>query len=432
MFPASTPTEFEVAVVGAGPAGWAAALALAQSGIETVLIAAPHKPANDKPDTRTAALFASSIQFLRNLGAWDHLEPACAPLSIIRLIDDTGGLFKAPQLSFSAHELGLDAFGFNVPQGALLEALRQCGQDRRGLTVIESRGVTSLEAGETSVALKLFEGESLKTKLVAASDGRNSTCRKAVGIKTQTKSYEQMALACTFSHSRAHNDASNEFHRLAGPCTTVPLPGCNSSLVWVERPDVAKRLAEMPEEEFCRTLEKRLHGLLGSIGTVSARVLFPLSSLIATNLAKDRVALVGETGHVLPPIGAQGLNLSLRDAAVLAEILSDEKRKHSNTRNDLGSFETQQMYHNTRISDVTRTARGVDLLNRSLISQALPVQLLRGFGLHVLKASSPVRQFLMRQGLGPSTRPPRLMQAAENLKTASTDAYGNMQYPQVP
>jgi 2-octaprenyl-6-methoxyphenol hydroxylase len=242
-------------------------------------------------------------------------------------------------------------------------------------------------------------------RLVIGADGRNSLSRQAAGIAAETWTYDQSALTCTFTHQRSHNGVSTEFHRTGGPLTVVPAPGCSSNLVWVERPAVARRLAEIDDTAFREALEARLQGLLGPVEEVSARRLFPLSGLKADAAGQNRVALVGEAAHVLPPIGAQGLNLGLRDAAILADCIGDALKQGR----DLGGPETLTAYTRARSFDIATRAWSIDVLNRSLISGFLPVQIIRGLGLHALKAIGPLRRLAIREGLAPSFVTPRLM-----------------------
>lgn len=398
--------DFDAVVVGGGPAGLAAALALARTGLSTALAAAPHRPAGDRPDMRTAALFPGSIAMLVNLGVWDGLEEHCAPLTAIQIIDDREALLRAPEVIFRAEEIGRPAFGYNVPNTPLVEALlARCRVADSGVTLIDTAGARELRIADDRIAIALAEGRVLTARLVAGADGRNSLCRKSADIDTETWRYEQSALTTVFSHSRPHHGVSTEFHRPAGPCTTVPMPGNRSSLVWVERPGIAERLAADDDTTFRGALQQRLHGLLGSVGELSPRVIFPLSGLTAKQFGKNRVALIGEAGHVIPPIGAQGLNLGLRDAAALADCVSEALGEGR----DIGGPEALLAYDRARRTDVASRSWTIDLLNKSLLSPVLPVHLARGAGLLALKTISPLRRLVVREGLQPSFAEPTLM-----------------------
>jgi len=404
--------QFDVGVVGAGPAGLAAALCLERLGLHVGLIGPPAARA----DNRTAALFTGSVQLLRNLGAWDACRAGAEPLVAIRIVDDMGGLLRAPEVVFTAAEVGLEAFGYNVPNAALVNALRKqvaAAADR--ITLIDSAHVEGIDIGNESAVLRFASDAPISARLIVGADGRNSICRAAADIGVRTWRYDQCAVTCTFTHQRPHNNISTEFHRPAGPLTVVPSPGLSSSLVWVERPTIARRLATMDDTTFRGALEARLQGLLGPLGTVAPRGVFPLSGLTANEAGRNRVALVGEAAHVIPPIGAQGLNLGFRDAAMLADCVS----KRLQSGRDIGGPESLAAFSAARRVDIASRAWSIDLLNRSLISGYLPIQLLRGAGLFALKAINPLRRLAIREGLAPSFVTPRLMQAT-NVENADS------------
>ena len=317
--------------MGAGAAGLAAALALAHKGVAVALVGPPTRRDGDR---RTTALIGPSVRLLENLGVWEGsdpqgLTPAGAPISAVRIADDRGGLVRAPEMLFTAAEIGLDRLGVNVPNPALLAALDAAARRAERITRIETAGVTALEPeesgerGAAGVRLSLAEGGSIGAGLAVAADGRASKAPAAAGIAVRAWTYPQAAVVTSFGHSRPHRDTVNELHRRAGPLTTVPLPGLRSALVWVEAPEEARRLAGLDVAAFAAELEERLQGVLGAVGEVETRALYPLAGQRAERMGARRIALVGEAAHVVPPIGAQGLNLGLRDAATLADCVSD-------------------------------------------------------------------------------------------------------------
>ncbi|MDX2258187.1 MAG: FAD-dependent monooxygenase [Hyphomicrobiaceae bacterium] len=410
--------EFDVAVVGGGPVGLITALALARVGANAVVLAAPHRPAGVADDTRTAALFHGSIALLRALGVWPGLAPHCAPLAAMRMIDDTGGLLRAPEVVFVAREMGLSEFGWNVPQAALMRELSLHAAAHPGVSMIATAGVQAVTHGDGTVELATSEGTRVSARLVAACDGRRSICREAAGISCEETAYDQVAVTTAFDHMRPHGGVSTELHRRAGPCTVVPLPGARSSLVWVERPEVARRLAAMPEADFRRRLGDSLQGLLGGIGEIAPRATFQLARIAASTLAARRTVLVGEAGHVLPPIGAQGLNLSLRDAATLADIVGDRLAAGGNP----GDGVVLDAYDRQRRTDVATRSAAIHAMNTSLLSELLPVHLARGAGLHVAAAIGPVRRAMMRLGMEPAALLPRLMRGETGAQPPAATA----------
>lgn len=394
----------DAVVMGAGPAGLVAALALAQLGVEVVLVA-PAPPASGI-DRRTTALLGASVNLLENIGVWARIKTQSAPLAGIRLVDDCGGVFRAPELHFQAAELGLASFGANIANTALTQGLLETAREKPRITRLVS-AVSALECRGDDVLLHLADGRTCTTRLVLAADGRNSLARLASGIQVESRTYAQAALAVSFTHAKEHHSVSTELHRRHGPLTCVPLPGRASSLVWVETPEEAARLMQLSDPAFCDVLEDALQGLLGSIRDPGPRGLFPLSILSARRMGSRRVALVGEAGHVMPPIGAQGLNLGMRDAATLAELVVDAL----NSGRDPGAESLLAAYHEARSFDVLTRQASIDLLNLSLLSDFLPPHAMRGAGLHLLANFTPLRNLVMRVGLGPVGRLPSLMRA---------------------
>jgi 2-octaprenyl-6-methoxyphenol hydroxylase len=388
----------DVAVIGGGPAGLTAAIALASAGVATVLVA--KRP---PPDNRTTALLSGSVAALEALGVWALCQAQSAPLTAIRLIDDTARLIRAPEVLFEADEIGLEAFGHNIQNRDLLAALESRASALPALRRIEMAAV-AIEPADSRVTVSLEDGGTLTARLVVGADGRKSICRAAAGIETERHSYPQAALTLNLAHMRPHKGVSTEFHTASGPFTLVPLPGLRSSLVCVVAPDEAERLADLDAETLSAEIERRAHSILGKITVEDGRGLFPLGVETAQSFARNRIALVGEAGHIIPPIGAQGLNLGLRDAATISELVVEARRDGG----DVGSADVLARYERLRRADVTSRALAVDALNRSLLSDFLPVQGARGFGIYLLDRIAPLRRAVMREGVEPAVQP-RLM-----------------------
>jgi 2-octaprenyl-6-methoxyphenol hydroxylase len=387
----------EVAVIGGGPAGLVAAIALATAGVDTVLIAPPAEP-----DHRTTALLAGSVTALATLGVWPACVPHAAPLRKIRLIDATQRLIRAPEVLFAADEIGLDAFGHNIENRHLIAALEARAA---ALKLPRIAGAAlSVASDATGVTIRHSKGEA-RVKLVIGADGQRSLCRAAAGIGTSRRTYPQIALTLNLAHARPHDDTSNEFHTESGPFTLVPLPGRRSSLVCVLDPAHADELAAMNDAQLSHEIERRAHALFGAMKVEPGRGIFPLAIETAGAFACDRIVLVGEAAHVVPPIGAQGLNLGLRDGATIAELVAEARRQNI----DVGAPEVLAPYDTQRRADVTSRSIAVDLLNRSLLTDFLPAQGARGLSLYLVDRVGPLRRALMREGVAPAAAQPRLM-----------------------
>lgn len=402
--PAALPSSFDVAVVGAGPAGLAAALQIARSGFSTALIAPPTRP----DDVRTTALLGGSVPFLKQLGVYEAIEAAGAPLATMRLVDVTRRLVRAPEANFHAREIGLAAFGFNIVNRDLTRILDEAIAAEPGITrVLEP--VETVTPLADRVDLVTAGGATVSARLAIAADGKGSRLREAAGIDTTTWAHPQSALVLNLAHDLPHRDVSTEFHTPTGPYVLVPLPGNRSSVVLIETPEEAERLRALSDADLGLELERRAHSLLGRMTVEPGRQVWPLSSLIAKCYGRARIALIGETAHTFPPIGAQGLNLTLRDVASLAEIVTEARRRHD----DIGAPATLAKYERARRLDVETRARGVDLANRALLSDLLPVQAARAFGFFLAERIGPLRRLIMREGLTPSLAAPRLMRGLD-------------------
>jgi 2-octaprenyl-6-methoxyphenol hydroxylase len=397
MSNASDTYTAEVAVVGGGPAGLVSALALAAAGVDTLLVAPPAKP-----DHRTTALLAGSVTALETLGVWQACLPNAAALRKIRLVDDTARLIRAPEISFDAAEIGLDAFGYNIENRHLLAALDAHATALK-LPRIASAAL-AIRADATGVTIVHAAGE-IRVRLAVGADGHRSLCRAAAGIATTRRAYPQTALTLNLSHARPHDGISTEFHTPSGPFTLVPLPGQRSSLVCVVDARTAGGFAEMDDDALSGAIERRAHSLLGKITVEPGHGIFPLAMQTAEAFARDRIALVGEAAHVVPPIGAQGLNLGLRDAATIAELVADARR----SGHDVGAAGVLARYDAQRRADVTSRTLAVDLLNRSLLTDFLPAQGARGLSAFLVDRIGPLRRALMREGVTPAASQPRLM-----------------------
>ena len=383
--------HFEVAVVGGGATGFAAAVTSAVAGFRTVLFAPPAA----FPPGRTAALLQGSIDILSDLDVWPALIRHAAPLRAIRIVDGTRRLIRAPESTFYASEIGLAAFGFNVPNGDLVDALRRHAEAFAELTIVPSP-VSAVQHEDQQVVLHAGE-QVFAARLVVAADGSRSLAREAAGIGVRSWTYRQAALVATLSIQHPHGGVSTEFHTEAGPFTLVPLPGSHVSLVWVDRPEQVELSAKLDHEILSRIVEERAHSIHGAMRVDSTPAVFALRAALADRFAARRTVLVGDAAHLFPPIGAQGLNLGFRDVAALRRMLARHPA-------DPGSRAATESYHAARQSDVRSRALAVDLLNRSLLTDFLPVQAARGFGL-ALASSIPVfRRALMRQGVAARPR----------------------------
>lgn len=381
--------QTDIIVAGSGPAGLIAALALAKAGFGIVLAG----PAPTDGDRRTTALMLPSLALLGRAGVLPALGQQSAPLEAMRIVDVTGRLVRSPTVTFRAAELGERHFGLNMPNAHLLKVLAEAVEAEPAIAWRRTT-VTDWRLGPDAALATLADGGAVSARLAVAADGRGSPAREAAGIAVRRRELPQAALVFNVAHGRPHGGVSTEFHTPAGPFTQVPLPGQRSSIVWVARPEEAEALAALSDAELALRAETRMESMLGALSVEGGRQVHRLGEASAARLAARRVALVGEAAHLIPPIGAQGLNLGCADIEVLADIAA----RHAA---DPGSEAALARYDRRRRADVLARSTAVNLLNHSLLSGLLPAQIARSAGLSALGALAPLRNFFMREGLRP-------------------------------
>ncbi|MDZ4311146.1 MAG: UbiH/UbiF family hydroxylase [Cypionkella sp.] len=391
----------DILISGGGVAGLAAAAAFGSAGF-SVICADPSPPVTsaeaEGADLRTTAFLQPSIPVLQAAGLWARLEPFAAALQIMRIID-AGGEVAEPRVvkDFDAADLSDAPFGWNLPNWLLRREMVARLRDLPNVTFLPGIATSGLLTRESEALVTLSNGRKICAKLVIAADGRQSTMREALGIPVKTTRYGQKALAFAVTHPIPHNNVSTEIHRTGGPFTLVPLPDRDglpcSAVVWMETGPEVQRLAALPIREFEAALDTRSCQILGSLTLASRLTVWPIISQIAAHMAGERVALMAEAAHVVPPIGAQGLNMSLADLACLLELAQADPAC-------LGSAKMLDAYHRRRHLDVQARVTGIDALNRASMIKGQFLRDLRAGALNTFYSVTPVRKSLMKAGLG--------------------------------
>ena len=395
----ANPKHFDIVICGGGLVGLSAAHAFAAMGQGKALKIALVAPRHNEPDGRTTALLAHSVDYLKELEIWQSLQSRAAVMSSMRIIDNTARLLHAPEATFSSAEIGLDAFGYNVLNSRLSSVLTARLGKYDNFHRIYDKITGAFDDGD-QVCIGLENGGKLFSRLVVGADGRNSSVRKFAnegrGIGTRQWQYPQTAIVLNFSHTLPHHNTSTEFHNKTGPFTIVPLTERTSSLVWVVEPQTAARIIDRPLGELGGEIERQMHSIVGKTTVISDVQSFRLGGMKADRMACGRFVLVGEAGHVFPPIGAQGYNLGIRDVEDLANLVG---RLFNSPNYDPDQMARQ--YDTKRRGDITTRTLSVDLLNRSLLSDFLPVQVLRSSAIAAISEIGPLRKFMMREGISP-------------------------------
>lgn len=391
--------ETEILVVGGGPAGLILTARLSAMGRSVVCVERAPPPANlEDPaaDLRTTAFLRPSVETLRRAGVWEALAPLAAPLRIMRIVQQPTRAGAAPEIAdfTPPHEEDRGPFGYNIPNAALRGALTEALSARPNARCLAPMAVERWIARRDGVRARLSDGRNIAARLLIAADGRDSSIRKAAGIGVLKVDHEQKAIVAALEHEAPHGWASTEFHSSGGPLTLTPLRDpLRSGLVWMTPNRRAAELMALAPEEFEAVLTAEVQALnLGRFRLLGRRAAWPIVGQLAERLWAPRVALVAEAAHVAPPIGAQGLNMSLRDAETLAELIEGAP--------DPGVDALLDAYERRRKPDLMLRSAGVDLLNRAAKAEARPLRSLRALGASAIFNLPPLRAAAIRLGLG--------------------------------
>jgi len=391
----------DIVISGGGVAGLAAACAFGTAGF-SVLCTDPEPPVisaeAEGADLRSTALLQPAVAVLSDAGVWPRLAPAATPLEVMRIVDAGGPFPDARRVKdFAAADISDQPFGWNVPNWLLRREMVARLAELPAVDFRPGTATTGLTTRESEARVRLSDGARVKARLVIGADGRDSAVRRALGIGVRTVRYGQSALAFAVTHPVPHQNVSTEIHRSGGPFTLVPLPDRDrlpaSAVVWMETSAEAARLAALAVPEFETAMSERSCHVLGPLTLVSRRSRWPVIAQVADRMAGERTALMAEAAHVLPPIGAQGLNMSLADLAALLDLARADPAA-------IGSAPMLDRYTRARHWEVRARVLGVDALNRAAMAAAPPLRDLRALALDGMHGFAPVRRGLMRAGLG--------------------------------
>ena len=391
----------DIVISGGGVAGLSAAAAFGSAGFDVVIVD-PAPPVTDAQaegaDLRTTAFLQPARAFLDAAGLWSRLAPHASALQVMRIVD-AGGAEATPRVTrdFDAEDISSDPFGWNFPNWLLRREMVARLSELPNVRFLSGTGFSGMLTREREARVTLSDGQHIAARLVIGADGRNSPLRQAVGIAAKTTRYGQKAVTFAVTHDAPHENVSTEVHRTGGPFTLVPLPDHDgkpcSAVVWMTHGPDAQRLANLSEAAFEDEATERSAGVYGPLKLASKRLVWPIISQLADKMIAERVALVAEAAHVVPPIGAQGLNMSLADLSCLLDLAKARPQ-------DLGDRKMLDAYNRRRHPEVILRVRGVDALNRASIAGSPLLRDLRANGIEALYNLTPVRRGLMRLGLG--------------------------------
>ena len=413
--PMSQSDRHDVIIAGAGMAGATFALAAAQGGLRVVLVDPQPFSAQLAPtfDGRSTAIAFSTFRMLDALGVGEALRPHACRMDRILVTDGRRpGAAARPAssafLRFDADEIGDrtdgEPLGYMVENRRIRSALAEA-VTAAGIEVRAPASVASAVAGPGRAAVTLEDGSVLEAPLVVGAEGRGSRVRSEAGIDTVGWGYGQSGVVATVRMGRDHGNVAHEYFLPSGPFAILPLTERRASLVWTETTRRAEALKACSDEAFHAHLMRRFGDFLDDVSVVGPRFVYPLSLQLAEQLTAPRVALIGDAAHAVHPVAGQGLNMGLKDAAALAEVLIEALR----VGEDIGSETVLDRYARWRRFDNAALAAGFDGFVRLFSNDIAPVRLARDLGIAAVNRIAPLRRAFMHEAGGATGDLPRLL-----------------------
>ncbi len=386
-----------IIISGAGVPGLLLSILLARSGFHIHLIdPAPAEKLKDiMPSGFTSAIMQDALEAVKQTNSWNVIQDFIAPLKTITICDRTLPGKEPTSISFSSRDIEQDMFGYNIPNYILRAALTEEAEGIKTITFHKKVKLDTYTATDFDVTAVLENGTEITGTLIIGADGRHSTVRQTAGITQKQIDYGIDAISLLVSHSKPHNNISTEIHRPCGPLTFVPLPGKTSSVVWTEKHDKASDIVGMRIQDIERHLHDLSGGILGTLKVQSAVNVHPLITLRSPKFSAKRAVILAEAAHVLHPLGAQGLNMSIRDVQAFIDVIQDA----TDLGLDIGSSAVLGQYQQRRIFDTNKRLASVHGLVSLLTHDIKPVHFLRRFGLQVTDSFPLLKRIMMQEGM---------------------------------
>lgn len=394
--------DCDLVIVGGGIVGTTLAAALKNSGLKAIVIEArPLEVAAAKKQAYAFSLLSGRIY--EGIGVWEQIFPHIGKFDRIRLSDAD----YRQTVKFATQDLKTEHLGYVAEHNIVLTALQKYIDDCPNVSWLCPAEVVNFSEsdGYSMVEVKI-DGESrlIKTKLVVGADGAKSHIRNLAGIKTRGWKYWQSCVAFTVKHTAPENNTAFERFWPTGPMGVLPLPGNRCQIVWTNPHARAKELQQLSETEFLAKLDRYTGGALGELELVSDRFLFPVQLMQCDRYVRSRLALIGDAAHCCHPVGGQGLNLGIRDAASLAQILQEANQKGE----DIGAIEVLKRYQVWRKRENLAILGFTDFLDRMFSNNWLPIVTLRRLGLWIMSYFQPLKVFSLKLMTGLRGKTPQL------------------------
>ena len=403
--------EYDVIIVGGGIVGNVAAYALGQAGLKIAIVEAEAQSvASDRGQAYSINLL--SVQVFEDLGLWQRIRPNVETYRSVQLSDGDYG--KVVQ--FSPQDLGRETIGYVAEHRVLLEALQyglnaltnvDCICPATVIDTVKKGNRTIVKLAPTSSQTSV---QTLSTKLVIAADGSRSPLRQAANITTFGWQYWQSCIVAFIQPEHPHEQTAYERFQPDGPFAILPLPNGLCRIVWTAPRAVADRMLTLKPDDFMAELRSRYGDHMGKLTLVGQPSVFPVRLLHSTRYVKPGLALIGDAAHCCHPVGGQGINLGIRDAAALVNVIQNALTRDD----DFASLSVLKQYERWRMGENLVVLGLTDTLTRVFSNKIWPIVLIRRFSLWILQDISPIRSLVLRHMQGLTGKAPRIVKM--NLK----------------